>query len=622
MSLTDDATDLFARALAEGRNDLASALAPFTDFPKLLIAIGNRENFDWKKHASLLVRERYSSDECDRLIRADLFKQPGYQEALSYAISKLSDSKSLHALFSRLMRAGHHRHALELAKQVKDKSLLKSELERDFHFWSRQRGSKTGALFAIGHGSSMTIDTLRVFEEIDVDLPPFLSPAEYNNSGYGTTDEWKPERFKLQVELVAETLDKCGCHAPVLELGYGSPMLKNSALAKGFLAEYGRAQKLGGWHAQNFPDHLPLLIEYGQIDAAQRLGLHLLKPIYEIQAENSEGEIKTYPTHGFSSVDGLVTDEQILMSTSFLSLNLVQLIRDGNLENKILALAPAWLVPALEMDAESPDSELLLALRNHRPEPLRLAQSNELSLSDRLDTQLYLRGIPSVHRDPNNRLHTLSFHKGLVESTAYLKLLNSSLERQWVYDAGHPWRGHDKPQYLLIDHDNSKSHQENLAQILDNIKIYQEHLGGGFSHSIRAPFEFFEYVAAQRIGLELDVRCIVTDVDHKDERQGLFGTPRLRASLGHEYRKNIELCGDSPEDWLNKAVRSKDVKIQNICLGLLDRYPLEEVAKLATTPARANFLMENYELSKVVDNLPKKARALVVDQKLKIDLGL
>lgn len=620
MSLTTEATALFVKALEKQESALAAALAPFSELNEIIYKLSDNKEFDWLANSEILKRSAYSRTESEHLSRKALFLNPTYAPALSSALAACHDSESLHNLFQYFMRAGQHDQALQIVEQTEDKSLMADELRDQFDFWRRSQGNHS-CLYAVGFGSSITFSTLKILDLLGVDLPPYLSAHEYRRGSEGSTDIWEHGRFAVQVEFVGETLEKEGVALPTLYFEAGQPCVNESALVRAFFDESVRSEQLGGWHSAVFPSHVPVVISAKDELAAAGMGATIVTPRICNTLIDDDSNEHSYPHHGFFDGSGSISDQDVMLATSFLGYAQIERLRDPLFQkDKRLALLPAALIPMADLDSKEPSSELAMAMRHHRPEPLVMANMANNWISDSLDTRIYLKGAPSVFLTDKGQKKSLSVHKELLGDPKFARLFSTDAELDWLRTCATSPR-HDRIALSVLHYDAALSDEKNLQNLLETLKWYENRLAPGLKYEAYAPVSFYEYMASKRLGLTQNINPRNSD---KDSKAGwnLHARPRLQASLGYEYASNLGEYGEKPEDWLNKGVRSKDETVQQKCLGLLDRLPLEEVGALATTPARGEFLIKHFDLSSVMDTLPAKIKSKVVDRRMSLDLGL
>ena len=617
MSLTAETNALFLKALNQGETVLALALAPFADLKEVLYKVKDIQDFDWEANADLLKRSVYRRDETDKLAEKGRMIDPAYKKALSGAIAACDDKASLESLFEHLMRSGVHDLALQIVEKVPDRVHMSTELGKEFDFW---RNSKAGhsCLYAVGSGQSICLDTFRVMDKLGVSLPSYLSGKEYSSGLYN--DEWAAERFSIQAELVGTTMDQEGIEIPRITIRGGQPKMEQSALAKAFFESRDHAQRLGGWHADMFPTLIPVVLDAKDAGAVERMGGFLISPSFEYRVVDSGGQVQTHPHHGFVEPTGVLTANEIMLATSLLSYEATSRVRDEQFQSESrIALLPVELIPALQMDDASPSAALSFAMRHHRPEPLLLIQEDRDYCSSFLETRIYLKGSAPIFQKPNGHFKSLSIAKELTGDHALSSYFTSEKELAWLstYIRG---PHHPPEKYTILKHDDSLSYEANLDSLLKNLERLNKSLGAGVAYRVSAPVAFYEFMEKKKLGLTLPIEFTVPG--KPPEGWNLHERVRLRTSLGYEFSSLVESIGAKPEEWLTKAVRSKDEGVRQRCMGLLDRIPLEDVAKLATSEPRAQFILENFDMAPISDLLPARLRDRVITKKFAVDLGL
>lgn len=619
MSLTAEATKLFLKALNEGQSGLAEALAPFSELKEVLYRVKDIEGFDWLANADIIKRKTYKTDETDKLAEKGHLKNPDYKKALTSAIDACDDKPSLESLFEQLMRSGAHDLALRIVNKVHDRVHMSTELGKEFDFWRNSKGGQS-CLYAVGSGKSICLDTLKIMDKLGVSFPPYLSGKEYSSNDY-YNDEWSHQRFSIQAELVGTTMDSEGIEIPRVSFKAGQAVMEHSALAKAFFESKVHAERLGGWHSDLFPTLLPAIVSQKDVGALEKMGAFLIAPVFEFETSDRNGQAKVYPHHGFHEPTGALTPNEVMLATSLLSYEAISQIREEQFQSshKVM-LFPAEMIPALQMDDASPSEALSFAVRHHRPEPLLLIQQDRDHCSSYLETRIYLKGQPSVFPSQNGNQKTLNIAKELTTNHSLAAYLSSSRETEWLstYIRG---PHHPPERYVILRHDQALTDSENLDILLRNLALYDKSLGEGVGYQVSAPVTFYEFMEKKKLGLTLPIVFTVPG-NKPPEGWNLHERVRLRTSLGYEFQSCIESIGAKPEDWLTKAVRSKDEAIRQRCMGLLDRIPLEDVAKLATSEPRAQFLLENFDLSPISHMLPARLKDRVVTKRFAADLGL
>ncbi|MBD8615185.1 MULTISPECIES: hypothetical protein [Pseudomonas] len=619
MNLTSEVSELFVKALSSGQKELAAALAPFTSLTEMIFKLRDKEGFDWIANAGLLSRSSYTRDETDKLASKSLLISEDYRKALSGAIAKCDDKKSLEHLFEYLMRSGFHDLALEIVEKVPDRVDMSIKLGSEFDFWRKSQGGQS-CLYAVGSGSSIKSTTLKIMDMLGVSLPSYLATSEYSQSTY-YNDTWEFERFAVQVDLVASTMASEGVQIPHLAFKAGHAYLDHSAMAKAFFESRHHAERLGGWHADVFPSLVPVIVNDRDAPAVARMGGFILSPKFECVVTDANGTQSIHPHHGFEDRSGALSADEVMLATSFLSYDAVSNLRSDEFQSgQKIALLRAEMIPALHMDDSTPSKALSFAMRHHRPEPLLLAKQENNYCSDYLNTRLYLKGADPVFITSRGRQASLGITRELTLNSSMAGHFQSKSELQWLST----WiRGNHHPieRYSLLKHDPALTNDQNVDLMLETMNRYHAALGDGVQYRTRAPVEFYEFLEKKKLGLTLPIEFEV--LNHKDaEGWNLHARPRLRTSLGYNNAGLMKTIGSKPEDWLNKAVRIKDEAVRQACMGLLDRLPLEEVVKLATTQARAEFLLENFDLAPISEQLPARLRDRVVTKRFAIDLGL
>lgn len=631
MSVKSLISQLFAAAAAEGDNAVIAAIAPFLNVSdlanKLDTDVKKIEDGEYGSYEALftdtwrasLTRSEYSDDEITKLLWPRSIKHlPGYLDFIA-EIGLGADVASREKFISRLLAISLHEQALTLIESLPSRDEIKLIVQERIEFFDRLHRSKRGFLTVFGPPARWSRTSVQIMALLGVEIDPEWNLQEFREND--KDDLWTKTRFAAQVDFVGDLMDTHAIAVPTVLVGKQGAVVSESTLGEAFAVENERVNSLGGWHRDNFPNYYPAIARSQDIPALESIGVVALKIAPDTELPGWDGAILPVPVHAFVSPEGQATNDQVNMAVSLLSRARVTELRE------VLKTDPSsTLVLVSDVVPRQPASvpdELTVAMKFYRPEALRIRCAHARKVADNLDTRLYLAGVPSGFVKKTEKSQETLWLKPEIELHSKPEMVghfNAPGELAYLYKV-----------FTRIDRDNGKAHlsvgiysdrytlEENHQALLDLMDLYRNKVGD-IPFRVVAPVNFLQYLASQKMGFKEEVLYHVAGAP--GNAASLWDHPRLRAALGEEYSKCIKELGETPEDWVAKAVRSQDERLKERAAGMLDRLPLEEVALLATTDAKAKYLMAHFDFVPVAHLLTKKVRDRVLTTTLEQDLGL
>lgn len=632
MSVQKLISELFAAAAMEGNSSVIAAIAPFIDVSDLankldtdvrLIEEGGYGSYDalftdaWRVS---LTRPEYSDNEIEKLTWPRLIKHlPGYLDFI-VEIGLGADVASREKIISRLLKISNHDQALTLIESLPSLDELKLFVQDRIAYYDQLHRSKRGFLTVFGSPSRWSRTSVQIMATLGVEIDPQWNLQQYKDND--KADLWTKNRFAAQVENVGDLMDAQALAVPIVMLGKQGVVVSEATLGEAFALENERVNKVGGWHRENFPNYYPAIARTQDISALESIGVVVLKIASDIELPGWDGEILPVPVHAFVSTEGqTTTNDQVNMAVSLLSRARVTELRQAlkNDPSSTLVLV-SDVVPRLPV---SVPHELAVAMKFYRPEVLRIRGTHASVVSDNLDTRLYLAGVPSGFVKKTEKTQETIWLKPEIELHSKPEMVghfNDSGELAYLYKALSRFDRHDGQARLNVGiYSDRYTLEENHQALLDLMDLYRNKVGD-IQFRVVAPVDFLQYLANQKMGFKEEVIYHVAGAP--GNAASLYDYPRLRAALGEEYSKCIKELGETPEDWVAKAVRSQDDRLKERAAGMLDRLALEDVALLATTDAKAKFLLAHFNFVPVAHLLTKKVRDRVLTTTLETDLGL
>jgi hypothetical protein len=630
----DALTLLFELAEKEGRIEVISAISPFMKLSDLAYQLDTivrnfedrGENLDavfsemWRQ---ALTRPAYSSEEVGRLLSAKLLKIPGFIDFVEN-VALGADVDSKYEFIDKLCAGGHHDQALRLLKSLESLDEIRFRMMDDLRH-STLINKPMAMLHQLGHYGKWNRSTLKVFDMLGIDMPADADLSKIEGGPDNVENLWSMSRFAAQVDYVGDIMTNQDIPLPKLTHMNGKPFVKDATLGEAFSLGKSHASALGGWHQEHYPQYYPAIASSREVKDLVSQGAIELRVAHDQEIEGRNGKFLA-PVHAFESVGEKASDIEVRLSLSLLSNEHIAMLRETIAPDPDFTVV---LVPDhfFREKANVPD-ELALAIRYHRPEPLKIRGQLSRRISDSLDTRLYLKGVPSAFLDVDRNysrqlreLVKLKISTELHSDPEMLKFFNSPLERERLGDVFGKRQNHlEESQALSLRLFKPElSPSENLGVLLDTMKTYRDALGD-IQFRIVAPLSFLQYMANQKLGFSEGVAYHVQN--STGYANSLADHPRLRASLGEQHQADLNSAGETPAEWVAKGVRTQDEKLKEIVAGLLDRLDIVEVAKLANTAPRMKFLASKFDFIAVSDQLPPRFLDGYITNKLETDLGL
>jgi len=283
-------------------------------------------------------------------------------------------------------------------------------------------------------------------------------------------------------------------------------------------------------------------------------------------------------------------------------------------------------VQALPMLAPAPATAaipdmLKTAVRFHRPELIISDEHRAVPFRTKDNPlSLYLKGF-DIHQGKFDNLditNNLGWHPEFIES-----LLPAEAERFANYFVVKKEYGRDFNKFL-VDEKHGLTTAENVALAKRSIDSLTNAIGYPPAVHYRGSPDFIKALAAAKVyscdrSVFSNLKNMGGDWYSTAEGVRCGGTIGETGGFG-EY-------ADMPFDELViKGTRLKDPatgfnKQKQVILGILDRYPLEDVVGLAKTDAQYRFLMDNFDLMPVRHLLPKRLELVVAGKQFSSELG-
>lgn len=624
---------LFELADKEGRIDIIAATAPFIKLVDLAYQfdtlLRERKDNGYKGYEGLFsenwrqafTRPTYSEEEVRRLLSDRMTPIPGYLDFIQ-EIALASNPESKHHFIDHLCSESHHDQALVVLESLESLQDIRQRMHDDLRRKTHAAQSN-GIFYTMGHYGYWNRSTLKVLDLLGMDMDPHVDPLKLSHSS--RENLWTESRYDAQVSYVGDVM--LANHTPIPKVMYvdGAPLVKDAALGEAFEKGEQYAQAKGNWHSKNYPGYYPAIASTSDVAILVGRGAIALGLASSKMIEGRNGVFEA-PVHAFTAINNKLDDTQVRLAMSLLANDHITMLRDEIANDPELAI---MLVPSKFKRETCPvPLELTFATKYHRPEALVIRGTNTHSVSDALDTQLYLKGVPSAFFDVNQEysrggetLFKLKISTELHYKPDLLQHFTGALERERLGDVfGHRQNHLEDSAKLRVNiYDPTLSAEDNLKMLLNLMKEYKAVLGDmGFR--LVAPLDFFEYLSKQKLGFKEEISYHIAGAD--GFANSLSDHPRLRSSLGEYHQKDLAEAGEKPEDWVAKATRIQDEKLKEKIAGLLDRIDLAQVAELATTMPRMRYLASKFDFGSVIDHLPRKTHEAYLASKLESDLGL
>lgn len=622
-SIDTDISNLLQRALKEGRDDVANALRHLTPVSELAKSLATtlKPNAhltdEWR---GLLTRKAYGLLDGRALASTALMQNGEYREFLLKKLHGLSGQESAHHLIHGLISAGFHSEALVWLSSDEELKSFKAYFQQflnnvvphsQFLFYTET-----------GQTNTNTRDTIKILDMLDLDFPASFRSDDYPNPRDSDVKPWTEARIDMHIELVGTVMTELNLSVPELSAAPGGGYKwVEGQLPAAVTLELQRVQKLGGWHKENFPRFLPAIVpESGLCDLLAQGAI----PVMPKRLLPTDGGGSLEPTRAFVPVvpNHNVTDKDIRAAFSFFPPRLISSLIQN--ESQTLVMIPVQALPMLApapVTAAIPDT-LKTAVRFHRPE-LLISDEYRAVLFRNKDNplSLYLKGF-DIHQGKFDNLditNNLCWHPEFIES-----LLPAEAERFANYFVVKKEYGREFNKFL-VDEKQGLTTAENVALAKRSIDALTKAIGYPPGVHYRGSPDFIKALAAAKVySCDRSVFSNLKNMggDWYSTAEGIRcgGTIGETGGFG-EY-------ADMPFDELVlKGTRLKEPatgfnKQKQVILGILDRYPLEDVVALAKTDAQCKFLMDNFDLMPVRHLLPKRLELVVAGKQFSSELGV
>ena len=591
MSVNSKVAELFAEAVYEGRDDVITAISPFISIKDLADALEKNKRIFGDKFKEAFYRTEYSGDDVSALGWKSLIDGiKGYQDFyLSLGSREGVEDSSRHRFIQSYASKGYYQAALNTFNALEDKDGYKAELTDLFNHW---RSTSRNPLFVfMGHPHAWDLHAVELFSALDLEMDD--SFAKYDRTAQNSP--WTASRCEAQINAVGAWQAEREQGMPTVELVNGEVcFVEGQMLTKAVSNEFARLNtpsRQDGWNVKNFPRYLPVRVSAEDIN---ELVMHGALPLRRQQIPDSI-------SHGFECLKGSVSPGHTAMAMSLLSLEAVAEVHQD--ERIHMALLPIESLQPPQIDV---DPDLTMRMQWHRPELLRVLLDKDDVPYNYFDgnasVHLYLRGCPLKGDYLNSR-----FELGLgVTDATVLKYFTAPGEQAFVRD------------HVGTMSYTQSSHNV-TAQVSEFVRQYElakAYMGINPKVILAGNMEFME--AVSRLDLPLSIsRALEYEFDDPTSARGnafcgdygISRHHRLAARLcGFEGRTSSRY-GKEPGELLTKALRLKnDENAKEEIKGLLDRFPLKEIALAAKTDKQFEFVAENFDLSGIYAELPPKLR--------------
>lgn len=624
-SIDADISNLLQRALKEGREDVANALrhlTPVAELAKSLAATLKPNAHFTDEWRGLLTRKTYGLLDGRALTSTALMQNGEYREFLLKKLQGLSGQESAHHLIHGLISAGFHSEALQGLSSDAEVKSFKSYFQQylnnvtphyQFLFYTET-----------GQDHSNTRDTIKILDMLDLDFPASFKSTDYPDPKNDSTKAWGGQRIEMNIELVGSVMTELKLSVPQLSTAPGGGYKwVETDLPAAVTMENQRIQKLGGWHKENFPRFLPVIVPESSLGDLLAQGAIPVSPLKTVHftSDRGVGFDTTEPSRAFVPVtpNHRVSEQDIRLAFSFFPPQLIT----GLIENdsQTLVMIPLQAIPLLAPASQNIPDSLKAAVRFHRPELLISDQSRVVGdYTKNCPLPLYLKGF-NIRQSEYSHLDitdNLSWHPEFIDA-----LLPAEVDKFARYFVVKKEYGRDFNKFL-VDENIGLTIPENVALAKRSIEALTKAIGYPPAVHYRGSPDFIKALADAKVyscdrSVFSNLKNMGGDWYATAEGVRCGGTIGETGGFG-EY-------ADMPFDELViKGTRLKEPatgfnKQKQVILGILDRYPLEDVVALAKTDAQYKFLMDNFDLMPVRHLLPKRLELVVAGKQFTSELG-
>lgn len=621
MSIESIIGELYSEAIRESRGDIVSAILPFISLREVVQTLEKAPYLFNDKFKQGLLRSTYSAEDLNGLFQDSLVKNiPGYAAFLNSLADQPLDEESRGRLIRTYMSRSMYDLALTAHSGLIDKDAFAKELITDVKLFSSRYSQREGLFIFVGHPSNWDEHAIVLLSKLGLEMPDDFSQYEHTSRNY----PWTLKRFQAQVDLVGETLKELKQGIPLIkEIKSGKPeFATGKMLAEAFRVEALRLNQPDtsqGWNARNFPKYLPVLVEPALANAVEAAGGVRAMPVTQKETSSS-----VVPYRGFKvSGNNCVEDVEAAMAMTLLPHESVSRILES--KSHITMLIPYSSISEQSVEV---DEKLSTAMRYHRPEVVEWltgSRPQQYSLfSNDIGTRLYLRGA-YWGQSLQNSVVSIT-HDACSVST--LKLMTTSHEvefmRKYLSETIGTYRNEQQSVHIMQSCDDIDQALEDFKK---ELRYAKEYLGFTPYISLKGSLEYLEKVSWLKEDFNLQSASAQDpSLPMKYETicgaYGISKELRLGARLGGAYKRLASNFGETPQALLTKSSRLKDPEDIEKIKGLLDRFDIMEVVKAASTEKQIEFVVNNFDLSGVLDKLDNKIRRRVGREKLSTDFEL
>lgn len=591
---------LMARAIFEAakaqRSDVVETLCRITcpiaiikdPESKLIDAVGEH----WDK----LRPQRLHQNDVGRMLNYDLYKiSPGYRTFLSMLPTHTNAIDQKISAITMLINSGYHESAClavskaGLQKEVKDH--IDNEIKARIGFYDN---GESALIHMLGSRKRWDQNTYNLLDQLDIDLP-----LDHSIINVTSPNEWTPERLAWQVSRIGQLCDQKGLGLPVVRLTDGRLIVTHGKELVNAFVEQCDAFSIKGMSGRDFPKYIACRFNKKDTDALMEVGAI---PISAIEPSIDSDYIR----RGYTSDTGIVDEEHIAVSLAMMSTSAVS--------NSINNREPLMLVPYDVFAPESEvDKDLLMAFRYYRAEPISTAVNsenrNKISFERFTKVKLYLyeKGMSF-----KNEAHTIPDCYYYVDSLEDLTHLTHDVDKYYldklfsqrpVNNDIYPMRGFNFFQ-------NSEDIDSEIVRLFLEKEKISRYLGKDPSIVLHGSLGFLNALSYFEQKIEINAINLLEDIKNPNKiiavsfASQMYSHHRLCARLGVGRKLMESWYGADPQQLLAKAAKVKDPSIKECVLGLLDSYDLIDVLKSAKTQPQLDFVIQNYDVGSVLNDLP------------------
>jgi hypothetical protein len=601
------AAALLAAAIREGRQDYVDALNSLIPLTSLLTELkDNLDTFDdqWKKR---LLRNEYSAEEVSHLFTHELLSSEKYVEFLAEATIHVQEKSTKYIMVKQMIGAGLYAAALKSVEALDDVADLAHWLHT-----RRTRFTKSATKtyqHMIGNEVAFSRIGAKLFDRLDIEVPD-----DFDGTYLNKKLQWSMSKLSACVDWVSEIAP-----APIAEVDQrGHLTIHNASLISAFRGERERIQSKGEWHQQVFPRFVPVIAGEAASKALFARGEIMIQPEFEVTRVDVHRGPETQVSHGFKTMHPAVDAEDIALAMTFLSYETVAELRLPGDQRNIFLLPENSDIP-LSKDSYCPE-DLRVAMRYHRPEFLRARyEGNTYDIRQAgIDTRLYLRGLPFRGSDHS----MLDLTNQLATDSNLLNALNSPQELAHLREAFAPRHGKGMAGSVTISEpENGREMSDQVRESVDAIERIANKLGFQPTIKFLGHESFLTAVANELTRRQIGVTNF-NWVEFKDNSRSNMTPTQTRLSARLGVLSGNKFREVSTEELMTKVARLKDPHDKTIVCGILDRLGVPEIARLANTPAKREFVIQNFDVSAHFKDLPKEIRVAIGGKKLETDLGM